>query len=388
MSSVSTIASGALFAGGAPLKLQFMLRLAMPEHLRVARRAALFVAVAWLPLLVLNAVQGHAHVSSFLLDFGSWARLVAAGPLLIAAEAACIFVLGSIARRFFEMKFVLSSDERRFLAAIDTTTRWRDAAIVEIAIAVLAFAISTVAVGVVPTAEVALWHRVAIGEATLSPAGWWHTLVSLPLLLMLLLGALWRLVVWTRFLVLVARLDLVLVPVHPDKAAGIGFVGYSVRGFGLVGAAFGALVAGTVAEQVVHHGAKLADFKYLVGSLVVVTVVLFTAPLLAFTPKLLALWRSGTRSYGELANVFGRRFEQEWFGGKPMRRDDLLDRGDFSAATDLYQVVDRLQDLCMAPVDLRSVVMLVLATLLPFVPVVLALLPLDVVVSTLVGLLR
>jgi len=147
-------------------------------------------------------------------------------------------------------------------------------------------------------------------------------------------------------------------------------------------------VAGTVAEQVVHHGAKLADFKYLVGSLVVVTVVLFTAPLLAFTPKLLALWRSGTRSYGELANVFGRRFEQEWFGGKPMRRDDLLDRGDFSAATDLYQVVDRLQDLCMAPVDLRSVVMLVLATLLPFVPVVLALLPLDVVVSTLVGLLR
>jgi hypothetical protein len=187
--------------------------------------------VAWVPLLVLSALKGGGSLASFIVDFGTWGRLLGAGPLLIAGEAACIAVLGTVARRFFEMHFVADADQPRFARAVASTLAWRDAPAVEIALALASVAISVMANQNVPAAEVPLWHRAGVEDAALSPAGWWSMLVSLPLLLVLLLDSIWRLVLWARFLLLVSRLDLNLVPVHPDKAAGIGFIGYSVRGF-------------------------------------------------------------------------------------------------------------------------------------------------------------
>jgi len=109
---------------------------------------------------------------------------------------------------------------------------------------------------------------------------------------------------------------------------------------------------------------------------------------LALTPKLLQMRRRGMWQYNELANVLGRRFERDWFDGKPMAREDLLERGDFSAATDLYQVVDRMRDLRLVPIDPKSVLLLVGTTLLPFLPVLFAALPLDVVLKELVTVFR
>ena len=69
------------------------------------------------------------------------------------------------------------------------------------------------------------WHVSTVaGVEVYSPAGWWHALVSLPLLFVLLLGWIWRVLVWTRFLYLMAGLDLKLVPAHPDRTAGLRFV--------------------------------------------------------------------------------------------------------------------------------------------------------------------
>jgi len=209
----------------------------------------------------------------------------------------------------------------------------------------------------------------------------------MPLLLLLVVGWLWRLVLWARFLVLVARLDLSLVPAHPDRAAGVGFIGYSLRGFASVAAAFGAIVAGAVANQVVHGSVQLMSFKYLIGGTVVACVVLFTAPLLAFAPRLAAERRKGMRQYGQLATAFGLEFEREWLPlARPLTRD-VLDRGDFSAATDLYQVVDRVLAMRFVPVDRVNLIMLAGATLLPFLPVALIALPFDQLIGLLMGVL-
>ena len=61
--------------------------------------------------------------------------------------------------------------------------------------------------------------------------------------------------------------------------------------------------------------------------------------------------------------------------------EGILERPDFSAATDLYQVVDRVHEMRLLPVDLPSVGVLAIATLLPFVPVVLMNMPFDVIVG-------
>jgi hypothetical protein len=325
---------------------------------------------------------------SLLHDLGAFARYVVAAPLLIAAESVSAHLLGRGIVLFVDQGIVRDADRGRLLDIIDTLRRWRDDARAELAVVVIAFCLSAAAVHAYPLAELPMWHRSAADASALSPAGWWHSLVSLPLLLMLVLGWLWRLLLWTCFLYLVSRLQLHLLPVHPDKAAGIGFLGYSVRAFGLVGAAFGAMVAGTVANRVLHEGATLADARYQIAGVVVIVTVLFTAPLLIFSRRLLKEWRRGVKDYGRLASAFGRQFEHECLGDPPRPHDDMLERPDFSAATDLYQVADRVHDMRMVPVDLASVAALAGATLLPFVPVVLIALPFDVILKELVGLLR
>jgi len=49
--------------------------------------------------------------------------------------------------------------------------------------------------------------------------------------------------------------------------------------------------------------------------------------------------------------------------------DDNLTAPDFSATTDLYQVVSNVYEMRFVPVDLTSVTLLIGAMLLPFVPV-------------------
>ena len=49
--------------------------------------------------------------------------------------------------------------------------------------------------------------------------------MSLPLFQFLLLRWYFRLFVWARFLWQVSRIELRLVPTHPDRCGGLGFLG-------------------------------------------------------------------------------------------------------------------------------------------------------------------
>jgi hypothetical protein len=52
----------------------------------------------------------------------------------------------------------------------------------------------------------------------------------------------------------VSRLNLHLVPIHPDHSGGLAFLGKSAYGFGPVFFAQGAMVAGLVASRVLQRG--------------------------------------------------------------------------------------------------------------------------------------
>jgi hypothetical protein len=104
-----------------------------------------------------------------------------------------------------------------------------------------------------PAELVPAWRRGPEGRA-LNPAGWWHLVVSVPLLLFFAGGWLWRLLAWTRFLWRAAHLPLRLAVAHPDLAAGLKFVGFSVRDFAPLGMAVGVVFAGAVANRVVNAG--------------------------------------------------------------------------------------------------------------------------------------
>jgi len=83
----------------------------------------------------------------------------------------------------------------------------------------------------------------------------------------------------------------------------------------------------------------------------------------------------------------GGQFEHKWLKRSEGIDESALAVSDFSAITDLYQAVSNVYDMGIIPLDLRNILLLIVATLLPFVPVVFMAIPLDAILAHVAGLL-
>jgi len=348
------------------------------------RQAIALALISWVPLLLASLGQDNfrfgASTTALLTDFGAYARCLGAIPLLVMADRVCGGRLNLIAHNFIDAGMVRDSDRPRFDALADST--WRLCTSLWAAVVIIAsvYALLATLLEVIPQGEIPSWHR--SGEArTLSLAGWWHLLVSAPLLLALFMAWMWRLLVWTRFLWRIARLPIRLCAAHPDRAGGLKFVGYSVRAFAPIGAALGAVMAGRIANHVWHTGEKLSNFEVTAGGVVGVVLLLFGAPLLTFTLRLMQEWREGLSSYGRLAGQLGFQFEDKWFYRHQRVDPGVLEASDFSAAVDLSGYASNVYDLRLAPGDVKSFIVLAGATAIPLLPVILIAAPVDVLLK-------
>ncbi|TAU72755.1 hypothetical protein [Rhizobium leguminosarum] len=373
-----------LFECGPPRALQFRLGVLGNGQLHVLRRASLVVTIGWMPLIILASVQSLTSqtgaLSSVLLATGAHGRYLIAAPLLIFAEAECALRLNAIVRQF-DAGLIPARNKSRYEAAVASTRRLLNSGAVEIFVIALAYILSATAALSQPFEQVPIWHKTGGIAPTFSPAGWWHVLISLPLLLTLLLGWAWRLILWARLLWLIAGLDLRLMASHPDRAAGLGFVGYSVRAFYIVALALASIVAGAAAHVVLLGDPLTRQYLILSATLLLCALALFSAPLLILSPSLMSAWRRGALQYGALADRVGTAFENKWLTNENHVEITALDQQDFSATTDLYSVVANVYALRLVPIDLKSVVILLGAMLLPFIPVVFLALPGDQILA-------
>ncbi len=115
--------------------------------------------------------------------------------------------------------------------------------------------------------------------------------------------------------------------------------------------------------------------------------ILFVAPLIVFTREILQTRRRGIFEYGALAGAVGRQLERKWLERTASVDEAALDVQHFSATTDLYQVVSNVYQIKSAPLDLQDLVAVIIAVLLPFVPVLLYEIPLNVILPDIVKLL-
>jgi hypothetical protein len=237
---------------------------------------------------------------------------------------------------------------------------------------------------VFPDQDIPLWHKAGGGGTGYSWAGWWHALVSAPVALVLLLGWLWRIFLWGLFLCRVSRLDLQLIPAHPDLAGGLQFVGLSLRAFILLSFAISASAAGGVAHRVLYMGTSFFSFVYVIVAVFVLNLLLFVGPVLVFGGKLVEARRRGIIEYGGLAGAVGRELERKWLDYRKSVDAGALDVQHFSATTDLYQVVSNVYQMKPFPVDTQDLIALIVVTLLPFLPALLFEIPLNEILSDLV----
>jgi hypothetical protein len=374
-----------LLEGGPPHRLQRSLGLIKPGYPMIARRTKLVVLVGWVPLVVLAVAQSiilrNQMAKSFFSDFALYARSLIAAPLFILAEADCIPRLDRVARHFLDAGLIAEPDRARFDDAVSSTMRLLGSELAEMIVAILAYGlVITLMINVLPD-ELPSWYWLKSGYQGLSLAGWWNVLVSVPLFILLFFGWLWRVFLWARFLWLMSRLDLRLIPSHPDHAGGLMFIGDSLRAFWLVSFALGAIVAGQVANRITLYGESLATFKHIAIGLVVFDLILFVGPLTLFIGKLRETKRRGDFEYGAMAGEVGRQFERDCLKRERGADEEAPNAEDFSSAANIYGIVANVYGMKDLPFGLRSLGLLVAVALLPFVPVALMVMPLNVIIK-------
>jgi hypothetical protein len=336
--------------------------------------------IAWLPLVLLSALQGLALSpdprKSMLLDIGAHARYLVALPLLVIAEAICLPGLAAIARQFSAMGLIPATHLPRYQSLLVSTQRLLASPTTDLVILLLAYIPSLLGFPLEPQRNPNWIAPLAPGLQQLSLAGWWRALVSQPLYLLLVLSWFWRLLLWARFVRGVSRLDLQLVSSHPDRACGLGFVGTSAIFFIVLAFALSVPSAGMIAQEILHDGRALPDFTFVIAGVAIIQLVLFLGPLLFLIRPMQAARIRGTFQYGALAEAMGQQFESRWMRGTSGVTADALSAQDFSATTDLFSIAANIQGMRMLPISVQQVAQLVIAGLLPFLPVVLVALPL------------
>jgi hypothetical protein len=266
-----------------------------------------------------------------------------------------------------------------FDAAIAAVMRLRNSITVEVLL--IAF-VYVVGVGFIWRTQVALdvtsWYGAPIdGKLQPSLAGWWLGCVSLPLFQFLLLRWYFRLFIWARFLWQVSRIELKIVPTHPDRCGGMGFLSSVANAFSPVLLAQGALLAGMMANRIIYADAKLPDFKLELIVVVAVMVFAILGPLLVFGPKLSAARRAGLREYGTLAQRYAREFDHKWLRGGAPADEPLIGSADIQSLADLGNSFAVVKEMRSVPFTMRTVVQLAVVTLMPVGPLLLTMIPLE-----------
>ena len=229
------------------------------------RRILASILLTWLPLLILSTFGkgvGSGARISFLHDIEVHVRFLIALPVLIGAELLVNARIRLIVRRFVEWRIVLPEDMPAFHKAIGSAVKIRNSVPVELALLAIVYTFGLWAWSGRAELGVATWYALPGGRWNLTPAGYWYVFVSLPLFQFILLRWYMRFLIWFRFLWQVNRIELNLVPTHPDRCGGLSFVGKSSYAYTPILFAQGAILAGIVADRVLYNGESLQSFKF------------------------------------------------------------------------------------------------------------------------------
>ena len=383
-----------LVLGGPLFQLLVRSRLATPA-LELMKRRIIFISLfAWLPLLLLSLIDGKAWRGvglPFLYDIEMQVRFLIALPLFIGAELLVHQRLRLVVGQFIERDIITEAVLSRFREIIASAMRLRNSVAIELTLLILIFVgghyfwsaisgIEKIGMGS------GTWYAAADdGGTRLTPAGFWYLFVSRPLFQFIVVRWLFRLFIWARFLWQSSRLDLNLIPTHPDRAAGLGFLGGSVSALTPFLLAQGALLAGLMANPIFFAGAKLTDFKMEIIGGVACLLLMLLGPLLVFSPRLMRAKRIGIRDYGVLASRYVEEFDRKWVRGGAAKDEQLLGSGDIQSLADLgnsFQVVREIQPF---PFGKDTVIRILVMTLIPVSPLVLTMIPLEELIKKLLG---
>src|SRR5262249_18085877 len=345
-------------------------RMGLSERRRTILRVTLWFVLTWLPLLLLCMAKGTAWGTKvkipLLHDYSIYGPFLVALPLLIAAEAFIDPFIRRVLSTFNSSGIIIEGDLPAYRAAVEKITRWRDSGLVELLLALAAFFPFFLFAADYEwvSNRVSAWHgNTSVG---LSPAGWWFVLVSSPFLRFLMFRWVWRYALWVYLLRRVSKLSLVLLPTHPDRMGGLGFLLFAQQQFGILAAALGAVLAGQFANELAHFGVALSEVRGATGVFIASSVVVILLPLTLFSIKLFEARRDGLIRYGVVGRGVTARFDDKWIEKPESPPGAMIGAQDPSSLIDYISSYDVVSATHVIPISRRSVLHIATYAAAPF----------------------
>jgi hypothetical protein len=389
--SMNTPTSGTVLdfslARGDPLfRLQQKLGLIPPGGQGLVRRAVFWSMLGWLPIAVWaffvnRALPGEVQ-EPLLAHFGVHARLLVAVPLLIIAEGPASAMLRGMLHHLVGSGIVPHTQRAWFEAAVRGAVRMRDATLPWVVIAAIVLAIVTYS-SVTERAHEADWAHAEAGAQGLGFGGLWFLYVGRSIYLALVLVWLWRIVVVSVLMWRVARLELSLVPTHPDRAGGLGFLEGLPAGFAPVVFAIGCVLASRWAHDAVYHGLELTSLRVEMIGFVVLCIVMLSLPLLAFRAPSKRMKKQALLDYGDLIGRHGRLVHRRWIEGREVGQPPILEAPELGPVADTAAMYDAVRSMRAMPLGKSALLTVGLAAALPMVGVLALQIPFKQIMLTL-----
>jgi hypothetical protein len=332
---------------------------------RVRSQIVWAVLVTYVPIALLSLlVEARTGVREPLFYHAAvHVRLLVAVPILLTLDHVFPKICRKVLELLIEQDFIPLDALPRFERTLRTAVRSTDSALPELILALFAATVGIATVmGHVPV--IGFTHR-----TPLSPAQVWYALLDVPLFQFLLWRSLWRWVVWARVLFNLARIPLQLVCTHPDRCGGIAFLRLpSIDYCAMLLFAASSVVCSEWGSYF-EFGSSLATFKPLLIVFGAFATLLAFGPLLLFGPLLAHVRRAGLLEVGGVATDESRRFHRRWIEGKDRggRNFGVEVQGLAAAAQTYRETVEQMRVVMFGKGDMIT---LLVATLLPSIPVI------------------
>jgi hypothetical protein len=232
------------------------------------------------------------------------------------------------------------------------------------------------------------WYASPTGSGrVLTPAGYWYQFVSMPIIQFIGLRWYFRLFIWARMLWQVSRLDLNLVPSHPDRCCGLGFLGGIAALLGPFLIAHSVLLSGFLADRIVYQGGRLPDYVAEIVVVALLMYILVLGPTCVFTPRLLRRRREGLSAYGVLASEYVIGFQNKWIEGRRPSDEPLVGSSDIQSLADLANSFEIVEHIRPFPFGRSAVIAVAVNVALPILPLSLTMFSFQELVTRLVKVL-
>lgn len=325
-------------------------------------------ATMWTVLLILSLIDGLGAELFTLSSVGAHVRLLVALPLFFVCEAMLDPRINKFVQTLLQSGVVPAQSLPAFNAELARVVRWKDSWLHDGVCLGLAMLISLYGLPGIGIPSLVDPGQPAVA-ATL--AGQWYLIVCLTVFRFLILRWLWRIGLWCHFLWRLSRLDLNLVPTHPDGQAGLGYLQTVHAHFTPLIVAFSAVQSASFAQEIGRGAMAFEALGPAILLVIGIIALVFLGPLLILAPRLWAARLAGLEAYMVLGSHYVNAFDSKWLR-KPQSADEpLLGSADLQSLADLQNSLRTIEAMQWIPVGRRLWIGTVAAVLLPMVPLLL-----------------